>query len=123
MITIVKHLRDLLIDNSHIKSKIDTKIFPLVAPENTKSPFVTIVRDSYKPEYTKGNKNIDCVVSVFVLSNDYAESVEITELIVNALENKRIEEIDVRIIQIEEIQEDFDEEFGIYIQRIIIKIK
>ncbi len=124
MITIIKYIRALILNDIDIKSKIDVRVFPRVAPAETKLPFITLTRDSYRPDYTKnGVGSIDCAVSLFVLTSDYVSGVELASELASILEDKRIDEINVRDIQIEDIEEDFDSEMNIFIQRIILKIK
>jgi len=124
MITIIKHIRAILIEDIDIKKYLGTKIFARVAPVDTSLPFITLTRDSYKPDYTKnGIGSIDCSVSVFILTKDYANGVDIADKVASILLNKRIDEINVRDITIEDIEEDFDNEMNIFIQRIVLNIK
>lgn len=75
-------IRSLLIANMGILEIVGTRIFPMVAPEDTNETFIVYQRDSYSAPITKMGAELDgCDVWVFAISDDYDESQDLAEKI------------------------------------------
>lgn len=113
-----KELTSILLNNEDVTNVLNNKIFPLVANAGTTFPFVVYRRSGYR---TDGNKDYaDEIVSVelAVLSQKYEESVNVADIVADALNRKETNIIDdIRIVN---IYEDFSEDT--YIQKISIDI-
>lgn len=113
-----KELTSILLNNEDVTNVLNNKIFPLVANAGTTFPFVVYRRSGYR---TDGNKDYaDEIVSVelAILSQKYEESVNVADIVADALNRKETNIIDdIRIVN---IYEDFSEDT--YIQKISIDI-
>lgn len=84
---ITTEVKDLLLANKEIIDKIGDKIFPIVAPNDTKGDFIIYQRDGYKQEYTKmGVARQIPIVYVTAISDKYARGQDLASLIYEALE-------------------------------------
>ena len=115
-ILIWQYLRPLLVENTELQAAMNTNsIFPLVAKEGTEYPFIIFSRDNVIPQYTKplmGGWDNSIVISVRVYSNDYSQSINIANIVRNALEWKQIENQDIKIhpIELQSCYETFNED-------------
>lgn len=72
-----------------IKSMVNNKVYPLVAPLNTTFPYIVFQRTS-TPYNTKDNVYQDSInIEIIAVSDNYDKSIELAELIRNELEGKR----------------------------------
>lgn len=79
----------MLLDSEALVAKVGSNIFPLVAKYDTKFPFITYQRRNVSPEYCKDMIVRESVsVELYVAAQGYAESVEIANLIREAMEFK-----------------------------------
>lgn len=87
-ISFAKAINKLLsVDN--IKSVVNNKVYPLIAPLNTNFPYIVFQRTS-TPYSTKDNVYQDSInIEIIAVSDNYDKSVELAELIRNKLEGKR----------------------------------
>lgn len=100
--------------NEEIKKIVGNNIYPVVAPLNTKNPYVV-----YKRQITTQNDNKDSRYSIVsielnVYSNNYQQSIQIAELIKNTLENvynKEVEGFKIKYIVSTSIDEDYNEDY------------
>lgn len=115
-ILIWQYVRPLLTECPELQAVMDVnKIFPLVAKEGTTYPFIIYSRDNITPQYTKGIYGgwiNTLLLTVNVYSNDYEESVNIANIVRNALENKSIENENINIdpIELQSCNESFSED-------------
>lgn len=73
-------VRSMLLANEEIKDIIDGKIFPLVAPDDTKGTFIVYQRDKYQVDRTKMGANLEsCWVYVSIVSDNYDQSQDLAE--------------------------------------------
>lgn len=115
-ILIWQYLRPILVENTDLQAAMDVNsIFPLVAKEGTEYPFIIFSRDNVIPQYTKalmGGWDNSIVISVRVYSNDYSQSINIANIVRNALEWKQIENQDIKIhpIELQSCYETFNDD-------------
>lgn len=91
-ISISKHIYKTLSETPDLKKLIGMKIYPIATKSEVKFPFVVYERENVTTYYNKqgpDTTNID--VSIYVLSDDYTESLDIAELIIKALDRKKAE--------------------------------
>ncbi len=107
---------------------VGNRLFPIIADEGTDFPFVVYRRLglSETPKYF--NKDLastggEAVVELMVVSNDYDESIEVAEQVVNALQGKRGKLKDGTVISQIKL-EDSDEDWidNSFVQRLTFKI-
>ena len=104
----------ILNSNEEIKKVVGNNIYPVVAPLNTKNPYVV-----YKRQITTQNDNKDSRYSMVsielnIYSNNYQQSIQIAELCKNTLEdiyNKEVEGYKIKYIVSTSIDEDYNEDY------------
>jgi hypothetical protein len=120
-----KYIRKILIENTEIQSLISTnKIFPLLANPDTTFPFITYSRNNLTPVYTKNLlSDNDISFTIYVVSNEYVESLDIANAVRHALEGYRYKDeiINIYPIQLQSITEETLDDA--YIQRMIFVFK
>ena len=116
-------IRKLLIENEVVKELVGEKIFPLVAPQETKGDLIVYYRDEYSKDYTKmGVYNDNCKVYIVIVSEDYDRSQEIAEAVNEALEGTFFQNTDNQIqIRLSDSTEDYAD--NKYIQVLLFEIK
>lgn len=120
MFKITTEVRDILMASEEIKSLIDNKIFPLIAPEKTKGDYIAYQRDGYKQDTTKmGVYTQKPLVNVIAVSESYARSQELASLIYDTLSGD-FADPDIHI-ELEDSTEDFID--NKYIQVLQFSIK
>lgn len=91
-ISISKHIYKTLSENPELKKRIGMKIYPIATKSEVKFPFIVYERESVTTTYDKGGPAMaDVDVAIYVLSDDYTESLEIAELVISALDMKQAE--------------------------------
>lgn len=121
MITIGRILFNTLKDVTGLAGK---NIFPIVAPENTSLPFIIYERKGGDTFYTKDGLAYDApVVTLWILSSTYEDSVNKAEIIRNLFERTTIVYNGKTISggELEGIDEDFNGEA--FIQKLVFKFK
>ena len=100
-----------LLDVDFIHKAVGNKIYPLIADTTTTFPFIMYRRTGLIPENNKDRSNESVLCEVFVITDNYKESVEIAELVRVALEHKSglIAGIDVEDIVLEDGSEEYIE--------------
>jgi hypothetical protein len=98
-----------LLDVDFIHKVVDNKIYPLIADATTTYPFIMYRRTGLIPENNKDYTNESVLCEVFVIADNYKESVELAELVRKALEHKSglISGIDVEDIILEDCSEEY----------------
>lgn len=105
-LSILQSVYTLLKKNEELVKRVNNRIYPLIAKENTLSPFIVFQRDSLQVNYCKDGVAEDLVtVSVTIVSSNYTDSVDIAELVRDSLELKRLDKI--KSIRIVSTSEDF----------------
>lgn len=120
MLKITTEVRDILLTSGEIKSLIDDKIFPLIAPEKTEGDYIVYQRDGYKQDTTKmGVCTQMPLVNVIAVSENYDHSQDLASLIYDTLSGDFVNP-DIRI-ELEDSTEDFID--NKYIQVLQFSIK
>ena len=89
-------------NDTNVSAKVGTRIYPIVAPDNTKFPFIVYTRaNAYTATITKdgflGDKG---AFQISVASDTYTQSIEIANDVRKALENTDISSDDLVIGEI-----------------------
>ncbi len=86
-----KVIYNLLQSNTELGTKLQDKIFPLIANENTTFPFIVYKRTGIVPAYSKDRFTATETISVDVIvaSDMYNDTVEIADLVRVALEGRK----------------------------------
>lgn len=113
-----KELANILLADEEVKRSLDNKVFPLVANAGTSFPFLVYRRSGYRTDGNKDYGNEIVSVEIAVLAQKYEESVNVADVVADALNGKNTEIIDD--IKIVNIYEDFAEDT--YIQKMSIDI-
>lgn len=99
-----------LLSTDNIKSVVNNKVYPLIAPLNTNFPYIVFQRTS-TPYNSKDNVYQDNVnVEIIAVSDNYDKSVKLAELIRNELEEKRninVEEFRITSIKLVDTSESY----------------
>jgi hypothetical protein len=85
-----KVVNKLLTLNSDVTNLIGNKIYPIIADEGTTFPFVVYKRsgiDSNSVNNTKDSFSTGeiAIIDIIVASNNYSESIEVADVVGNAL--------------------------------------
>ena len=88
-LVISKHIYSALSKSADIHKAVGKKIYPIATKNEVPFPFIVYERDSVTPRYDKSGASVtDSVVNVYVLSESYTESLDIAEMVIDALERK-----------------------------------
>lgn len=109
-----KAIYEILHSNTDIVTKLNDKIFPLIADVNTSFPFIIYKRTSVVPVYTKDrySKNESVSVQIVIASDKYFDTVEISDLVRTTLEGKMgtFSGIIISDVRLDSADEDFIED-------------
>ena len=118
-----KAIYKILSDDDVLKNKVNNKIYPLIANENTTFPFIVYRRSGISESETKDKLYAEYVdVELNIVTDRYEESIEIAEMGKSILEKTRgtVEEIDIRKISVTDAEEDYSNDA--FIQKLTLKI-
>lgn len=104
----------ILIDNEEIKKIVGNNIYPVVAPLNTKNPYIVFKRQITTQNDNKDSRYSMVSIELNVYSNNYQQSIQIAELVKNTLEdvyNKEVESFKIKYIVSTSIDEDYNEDY------------
>lgn len=118
LVKIGRLFKTLLLSNEEVQDKIEDRVFPLVAVEGTKFPFLVYRRYAYRPTNNKDFEDEIISLEIAILSPKYEESVDVTDAVINAVNRKQTEEIEN--IKIMGSSEEFSGDT--YIQKLQIDI-
>jgi hypothetical protein len=119
-ISSLKHVYQLLINDTILNKLVEKKIYPLIAEESVTYPFIIFTKESISGNYTKDLLVNDSVtISIAVAAANYFQTVEIAERVRQILENHRDEYF--YNILLESVTEDFVEDT--YIQQLQFSAK
>lgn len=84
-------IQEILLSSVPVTDKVNDRIFPVLAQEDTEYPFVVYQRSGMKPAYTKDRYSVEdtLYVNVAIISEKYVESLEIAECVLKSLERKK----------------------------------
>lgn len=91
-ISVNKRVYKILTSDKKLKEMVNGNIYPLVADESVKYPFVIFTKESANGEYSKDMLMYDnATLSVAIAANNYFQTVDIAERVRALLENHRDE--------------------------------
>lgn len=118
-IFISKVLYKVLSDDIVLKEHVDNRIYPLIAENDAKFPFITFSRDSITTNTCKDGYFEDAVTfSVLVASVNYISSLDIANRIREILEKRKLQLQDIMLhnIRLTSIEESYTD--NAYIQNL-----
>lgn len=119
-LSVLQSVYTLLKGSTELTNKVQDRMFPLIAKENTKSPFIVYQRDSLEVNYCKdGVSNENATVTINIVSNSYTDSVDLAEIVRKSLELKRVD--DIKSIRLVSSSEDFVDDS--YLQQLTFEIQ
>ena len=113
-----KEIKTILVSDTTVYSKLGNKIFPIVADLGTKFPFLVYRRTSFRPYNNKDYTDEAVYMDLLIVSQSYEQSVDIADVVADALDKKSTNTIDE--INIVNIHEDYIDDS--YTQVISIEI-
>lgn len=125
MIQIGKAVYQILSNDTKVKEMVGNNIYPLVANQGTTYPFIIYRRTGIEPVTSKDRFICSEVTSVDVIiaSDRYDESIEVAELVKDALSGKNGIYSDIKVIDINMISADEDYIEDTFIQNLTFNIK
>lgn len=116
-------LRAIMLQDEDIVSMVGSNIYPLIAPENVKGPFIVYVRDKYSKHSTKmGTYEDDCKVGIVAISDNYDDAVKLAQNIDGALTGGHTSTDGINItIDLEDSSESFED--NKYVETLLFSIK
>ena len=86
-ISINKHIFSILTSDKSLKEMVGTKIFPIVADDDVKFPYIILERTSITPYTYKGGVGYDKVTfQIKIADSDYINTINIAEKVRELLE-------------------------------------
>lgn len=115
-------VRAILLGDEDVATQIGSKVFPLVAPENTNGDFIVYSRERYAKQASKmGVYQDECDVAVVGISDNYDKAIALASKIDNALTGYHKLENGYEIkINLKNSSEVFDD--GKYIETLLFEI-
>lgn len=104
----------ILTDNEEIKKAVGNNIYPVVAPINTKNPYIVFKRQISVQNDNKDSRYSMVSIEINVYSNNYQQSISVAEMVKNTLEdvyNKEVEGYKIKYIVSTSIDEDYNEDY------------
>lgn len=125
MIQIGKAVYQILSNDAKVKEMVGNKIYPLIANQGTTYPFIIYKRTGIEPVTSKDRFICSEVTSVDVIiaSDRYDESIEVAELVKDALSGKSGIYSGIKVIDINMISADEDYIEDTFIQNLTFNIK
>lgn len=117
-----KKIKSILSNNSELYEQVKGQIYPLLANQNTKYPFIVYSRDNVEAKYCKdGNFQDDVAVTFVIVSDNYEESVEVANKVRKTFESLEYEDDDIYIADsfLIGVQENTQEDA--YVQKLTLK--
>ena len=88
-ISINKHIFSILTSDKSLKEMVGTKIFPIVADDDVKFPYIILERTSIIPYTYKGGVGYDkATFQIKIADSDYINTINIAEKVRELLELK-----------------------------------
>ena len=101
-----KEIYSLLNGDARLTTLVENKIYPIIVVKETTYPFIVYKRSNIIPDYTKDfHLKDNVIIDIICVSNDYAQGIEIAEIVRDILEDKRTK--DIQSIKLESADEDF----------------
>jgi hypothetical protein len=118
-------IRERLLNDEKIKELVDSRVYPVIAPEGTEGSYIVYVRDEYSIDRTKtGIAFHNCIVFISCVSSSYDESQKIADAVFQCLDGRyKINTKAQNINAIEMIDSTEDYDGDVYIQTLSFSIK
>lgn len=88
-ISVIKHIFRILSSDKTLNEMVGTKIFPIVADDDVKFPYIILERTSITPYTYKGGVGYDKVTfQIKIADSDYINTINIAEKVRELLELK-----------------------------------
>ena len=120
-----KAIYNILSNDAKIIDSVEHKIYPLIADTGTTFPFIVYRRTGIEPSDSKDRfiYSENTYVEVFIASDKYNESIEIADLVKDALQGKKgnYSGINIHDIRMTNADEDYIEDT--FIQNLTFNIK
>lgn len=125
MIQIGKAVYQLLSSDTEVTEKVENRIYPLIADQGTIYPFIIYKRTGIEPITSKDRFICSEITSVDVVvaSDRYDESIEVAELVKDALIGKNGIYSGIKVVDIDMISADEDYIEDTFIQNLTFNIK
>ena len=114
-----------LLQDTRISEYIGRKVYPIVADQGTKLPFVVYRRNALTLAENKDRCNQIAMVDVIVAAKTYKESVDLAVAIKNCLHHKRgqLDTVKINQIDLTNSYEDYVSEQDLFMQNLTFKIE
>lgn len=107
-ISINKHIFSILTSDKSLKEMVGTKIFPIVADDDVKFPYIILERTSITPYTYKGGVGYDKVTfQIKIADSDYINTINIAEKVRELLELRTSSNSFFKRIEFSSCNEDF----------------
>ena len=119
-----KAVYNILSNSKDVVAKVNNKIYPLVAENETTFPFIIYKRTGIEQISSKDKFvfSEDVQVTIMIASDKYNESIELADLVKTALINKKnFKETDIQEISLYDADEDYIQDT--FIQNLIFNIR
>lgn len=125
MIQIGKAVYQLLSSDTGVTERVENRIYPLIADQSTIYPFIIYKRTGIEPMASKDKFICSEIttVDVVVASDRYDESIEVAELVKDALIGKNGIYSGIKVVDIDMISADEDYIEDTFIQNLTFNIK
>ena len=113
----------LLTSNTGFTAVVSTRVYPIIAPNDTPMPFVVINRD-FTPQYTRDGACInESNIEITILSTNYDQSVQIALLIDGILNSYQGIVCNIHIVDCRLINSTEEYSNDAFIQKLIYTTK
>ncbi len=111
-------VRTLLNASTALVAKVGDRIYPIIA-DDTQMPFIIYSRVGLTPSHSKDGSSKDSVFMTVRVVGEYGESIDIAELVINAIKGKRgiYSGVNIDTVRVSDASEGWDDNSG-YVQDI-----
>jgi len=120
-VSVEQVLRDALINDGSVNALLDSRIYPLVVPQDSQLPAVAYQKISGVRQYVQdgARKPEVSLIQLTCLSKTYNEAKQVEEVIRTALDGKKINDL---IVFVQNRRDDFTRDGEISVVRIDLRI-
>ena len=112
-------IRDILLSDSEITTRVGNHIYPIVAAEGTNGDFIVYIRQEYSKDSVKqGVYEDNCKVAVVAISESYDRAIALADKIDLAHTNNKGEKIEIALADSTETYDD-----NKFIETLLFQIK
>lgn len=115
-------VRTLFNASTALVAKVGDRIYPIIA-DDTQMPFIIYSRVGLTPSHSKDGSSKDSVFMTVRVVGEYGESIDIAELVINAVKGKRgiYSGVNIDTVRVSDASEGWDDNSG-YVQDITFEI-